>query len=147
MPTAAKLIGLILFALIGAAVALRLPAYLPEGMRTTLLLPLTVAVTGVLGWRIAGRRSGGQSYADAAQTGLLTVALSVLSLLALFGTMEMLRLTQRMIYKDPLEAILGIFEQALKFAPLLAKADLLVVMGAGGILAGLACEAAGRRWS
>ena len=110
-------------------------------------MPVTVAVAGLMGWRIAGARSGGQSYADAAATGVLTVTLSVLVLLLTFGLLEMLRLTQRMIYKGPMEAIIGIFEQALKFAPLLVKTDLLLVMGVGGILAGLACEAAGRRWS
>lgn len=147
MPTAAKLTGFLLFALIGAAVALRLPAYLPEGTKAGLLLPVTVAMAGLMGWRVAGTRSGGQSYADAAATGVLTVTLSVLTLLLTFGLLEMLRLTQRMIYKGPMEAIIGIFEQAIKFAPLLLKTDLLLVMGLGGILAGLACEAAGRRWS
>lgn len=146
MPTAAKLTGFVLFALIGAAVALRLPAYLPEGLRTGLLLPVTAAVAALLGWRVAGARSGGQSYLDAASTGLLTVALSVLTLIFTFGLLEMLRLTQRMAYKGPMDAIIGIFEQALKFAPFLLHGDLLLVMAVGGLAAGLACEAAGRRW-
>jgi hypothetical protein len=146
MPTAAKLVGGILFALIGAAVALRLPHYLPEGMKTGLLLPITVVVAGLLGWRLAGTRSGDQRYTEAAGTGLMTVTATVLTLLFVFGLIEMLRLTQRMLYKGPMEAIIGIFEQALKFAPVLWQNDLLLVMGVGGVLAGLACEAAGRRW-
>ena len=146
MPAAAKLVGGILFALIGAAVALRLPHYLPEGMKAGLLLPITVVVAGLLGWRLAGTRSGSQSYLDAAATGLMTMTASVLTLLFIFGLLEMLRLTERMIYKGPMEAVIGIFEQALKFAPLLWHADLLLVMAGGGVLAGLACEAAGRRW-
>lgn len=146
MPTAAKLVGGILFALIGAAVALRLPHYLPEGMKTGLLLPITVVIAGLIGWRLAGTRSGNQRYTEAAGTGLVAVAVTVLTLLFTFGLIEMLRLTQRMIYKGPMEAVIGIFEQALKFAPLLWQNDLLLVMGIGGVLAGLACEAAGRRW-
>lgn len=146
MPTAAKLVGCILFALIGAAVALRLPHYLPQGMKTGLLLPITVLVAGLLGWRLAGTRSGDQRYTEAAGTGLMTVTATVLTLLFVFGLIEMLRLTQRMAYKGPMEAIIGIFEQALKFAPLLWQNDLLMVMGVGGVLAGLACEAAGRHW-
>lgn len=146
MPTAAKLVGCLLFAVIGAAVALRMPAYLPEGMKAGLLFPVTVAVSALLGWRIAGGRSGRQSYGDAAATGVMTVTAATLSLLFIFGLMEMLRLTERMIYKGPMEAIIGIFEQALKFAPLLLHSDLILVMGVGGLLAGLACEVAGRHW-
>lgn len=146
MPTAAKLVGCLLFALIGAAVALRLPHYLPEGMKIGLLLPVTVAMAGLFGWRLAGPRSGGQSYGDAAATGLMTVTVTTLALLLTFGLFEMLRLTQRMVYKGPLEAVIGIFEQAMKFAPLLWHSDLLLVMGIGGLLAGVACEVAGRRW-
>lgn len=147
MPTAAKLVGALLFALIGAAVALRLPFVLPEGTKTGLLLPISAVVGGLLGWRIAGGRSGRQSYGDAAATGVLTVAVSVLSLLLTFGFMEMLRLTQRMAYKGPVEALLGVFEQMLKFAPVLLDTQILVTLVIGGLLAGLACEAAGRRWS
>ena len=146
MPTAAKLTGCLLFALSGAAVALRLPVYLPQGMKTGLLLPITVVVAAVLGWRIAGTRSGRQTYADGAATGVLTVAVTLLMLLFTFGLFEMLRLTQRMIYKGPMEAIIGIFEQALKFAPMLLHTDLMLVMAVGGLMAGLACEAVGRRW-
>lgn len=146
MPTAAKLVGAILFALIGAAVALRLPDYLPVNLRTSLLLPITVVVAGLLGWRLAGTRSGGQSYGDAAGTGLLTVTVTVLTLLLVFGVLEMLRLTKSRAYEDPMEAIIGIFEQAQRLAPTLWHSDLLLVMGVGGVLAGLACEAAGRRW-
>ncbi|OYU19731.1 MAG: hypothetical protein CFE34_03695 [Rhodobacteraceae bacterium PARR1] len=146
MPTAAKLMGALLFALIGAAVALRLPAYLPEGMKIGLLLPITLSVSGLLGWRLAGPRSGQQSYSEAAATGLMTVTVTVVTLLLIFGLLEMLRLTQRMIYKGPMEAVIGIFEQAMKFAPHLWHSDLLLVMGIGGLLAGLACEVAGRRW-
>lgn len=146
MPTAAKLVGCLLFAFIGAAVALRLPALLPEGTRTGLLLPLSVVAAGFFGWRIAGGRSGGQSYGDAAATGLLTIGITVLCLLACFGTAEMLRLTQRMVYKGPVEAVVGIFEQMMKYAPVLLNTDLLLVFGIGGMAAGLACEAAARRW-
>ena len=81
-----------------------------------------------------------------AATGVMTVTVIGLTLLFTFGLIEMLRLTQRMAYKGPMEALIGIFEQALKFAPLLWHADLLQVMAGGGVLAGLACEAAGRRW-
>lgn len=147
MPTAAKLMGAILFGLLGALVALRIPDFLPEGMRSGLLLPTTAAVSGFLGWRVAGTRSGGQSYGDAAATGLLTVALATFSLLLIFGLMEMLHLTERMVYKGPVEAVVGIFEQMLKLAPVLLNIELLGIMAIGGLLSGLACEAAGRRWN
>lgn len=147
MPTAAKLMGTLLFGLIGAMVALRIPDFLPEGMQTGLLLPMTVAVSALMGWRIAGTRGGGQSYGDAAATGILTVALSTIVLLAVFGFMEMLKLTERMVYKGPVEAVMGIFEQMLKLAPILLNIELLGMMAIGGMLAGLACEIAGRRWS
>lgn len=147
MPTAAKLVGAILFGCLGAVMALYAPAILPESMPHGALLPVSAAVAAVLGWMISGAAAGrGRSYAEGASTGVRTAVTATLVVLFAFSVVQMLKLAFRKLYDGPVEAVVGVFEEMVKLAPLLLDAGFIILLVAGGMVAGALTEAAGRRW-
>ncbi|MEY4984775.1 MAG: hypothetical protein RIR62_3041 [Pseudomonadota bacterium] len=147
MPTAAKLVGAVLFGLLGAGLALYLPAILPESMPYGALLPVSAAVAALCGWMIAGAAAGrGRSYAEGAATGARTAVTAAFAVLFVFSVEQMLALAFRRLYDGPVEAVIGIFEQMVKLAPLLIDAGFIALLVIGGMVAGALTEGAGRRW-
>ena len=77
MPTAAKLVAAICFALLGLLTAAVLRETLPETQREGYLFPGAVLAGVLCGWRVSGSapRAG---YLEAASTGLRTTVIAVI---------------------------------------------------------------------
>lgn len=145
MPTGAKAIGAVSFAIVGFITALAYIPYMPEAGNVS-SLPLGVAALGVIiGWRVMGN-SVGKGYLRAIGAGWKTMIVLIFFALLLFGIYEMLQQSVRMYYDGPLEAILDVFQRMLDRAPPLLTVPVLSTIFIGGGIAGMATENASRRW-
>lgn len=154
MPTAAKLVAAVVFALVAA---MALQAYLPLLNRpdgTVYTMPtsdgiayaVAVGLGLVIGWLVMGN-SVGRSWGEAISLGWGTViALMIAALLALSVTL-MIQRSMRMLYKGPMEALLGVFDLMLKYGLVMLDLHFLGLLALGGAVGGILAEFAGRRWS
>lgn len=146
LPTAARLV---------AALSLAALGWLASDLVRPLMPPHTAfgwfnyvnAVLGLLcGWFVIGSRAG-RGYTEALANGLTGVA--ALVFWAFFAQSLNLMLKQAMEnkYDGPVEAILGIFTNAVDYAQFLVDPVLIGALLIGGMLCGLLAEATSRRWS
>ncbi|PJF10520.1 TrgA family protein [Pseudorhodobacter sp. MZDSW-24AT] len=147
MPTAAKLVAAFAFALVSAIAVHVYAQSLSEAQPLETLYLVSIAVGVLCGWRIMGgaakRARGG---VEAMATGVRTTLTIVVSVVLIFACADMLDRAMRGRYKTPLDAFLGVFEQALALLPSLARPDLVGVLLLGGLVSGAITYAAGRRW-
>ncbi|NEX45523.1 TrgA family protein [Pseudotabrizicola algicola] len=147
MPTAAKLFAAIAFALVSAVTAHFYVLSLPESRPVGALYLVSVAVGIICGWLIMGpaaKRARGR--VDAMGSGVRTALTIAVVVVLIFACADMLDRALKGRYKTPLDALLGVFEQALVLAPPLARPDIIGVMLLGGLLSGAVAHWAGRRW-
>ena len=146
MPTSARLI---------AAIALAALGWVASDMIRPLMPPHTAfgrfnyvnAVLGLLcGWFVIGSRTG-VGYVDAISIGLTGGA--ALVFWALFAQSFNLMLKQSFDrdYKGPMEAIIGIFNNAMDYIVFLWDVPLIVTLVLGSIAVGLLAEFIARRWT
>ncbi len=147
MPTAAKLVSAVAFALVALwATAAYIP-HLPEGTDVGYLPEIMVALGLIIGWRSLGRNAG-RGYGEAVSYGLRTSVLLVFSALLGFAGYAMLVRSTRQLYRaDVGKALLDVPNIMMDYGKLLMAQDVLVALGVGGLLAGLVAEWAARRWS
>lgn len=145
MPTAAKLVASVLFALLSFFVADLYAQGITDGTRTTYLLPGCAALGLICGWRVMGKLVG-KGMGDALGSGIRTALTIVFFSLLLFSIYEMVVVSTKGLYDGPMEAVLAIFDIMLKYGRGLLTPELLVTIFVGGSLAGMATEWADRRW-
>ncbi len=146
MPTTARLVAALAFALVAALSAVIYIRLLPTGTPTRMLVPVSAGFGVVTGWIVMGRNVG-KSYAESAATGLRT-AITILALVTLvFAVYQMLQRSMRMLYHGPVDAVLGVFALVLQDGQLMFDGDFVGVVTLGGMVAGMAAEYAHRRWS
>lgn len=145
MPTAAKLVAAIGFALLAYATCLAIQATMPEDRRVGYMVEVGMACAAIMGWRVSGSapRTG---YAEAAATGLRTATTAVVVTLVVLAVVTMWNTAMRGRYAKPMDAVLDTFDLAAEFGALLLTWPVLATLVLGGALAGLATEWAGRRW-
>lgn len=145
MPTAAKLVAAVLFALISAYAAhVYIPA-LPEGTQVASFRQITAGIGFLSGWMVMGNLVG-KGYGEAIGSGIRTTVTSLFFAVLLFSIAEMLHRTGSMLYKGPIEAILAIFDLALYYGKLMGTTPFLTVLAVGSVLGGVVPEWVGRRW-
>lgn len=148
MPTAAKLVAAIVFALIAFLAAHIYVVALPGGQPGGILREVSGGVGLLCGWFVMGpaaERARGR--VDAMGGGIRTSLTIVVLVVLIFSCADMLDRAIKGRYKTPLDAVLGVFEQALVLAPPLAQPDILGVLLLGGLFGGAVAHWAGRRWS
>jgi hypothetical protein len=146
MPTTAKLVSGVMFALVAALAGYVYIPLLPEGTQTALLMPISAAIGFLCGWLVMGPNTG-RSYAEAGATGLRTVVTTVFFATLGFAVYVMIMRSMRMLYHGPMDALLAVFAITLEYGHLMLDRTFLSVLAAGGILGGFLAEFAGRRWS
>lgn len=145
MPTAAKLVAALLLAIvIYLATEAAIPG-LPEGTQVGYIREIAAAVGFLTGWLSVGPRPG-RDRAEAIAAGLKGVIIATFFVLLFASLDAMYQRTTRMMYDDPLEAALGVFEEMLGFGALLARPGVLGVLIAGGLATGFLTREAARRW-
>lgn len=145
MPTAAKLISAIAFALVGWFAAQAYIPGLPEGTQTRNFPELTAALGLVIGWLVMGRAVG-KGYWQALGSGLRTSVTIVFWALVGFSIYDMVVESTKMRYDGPMEAVVATFGIMIEYGALLARQNVILVLVIGGILGGLLAEAVNRRW-
>lgn len=145
MFTAARLVAAICLGILGAGVSEMIIPLMPEGSDPGYLTVINFGVGCVIGWRFLGIRAG-RGTSEAITNGITAVFVQVIASLLVHGTIEMLKLSMRNRFSEPVEAIIGILDVAVVYAQYLWNLPIIVVLIVGAVLAGLTTEFASRRW-
>jgi hypothetical protein len=146
MPTAAKLVGGVFFAVLAYVLAETFKPLLPAGTSFGIFSFICAGVGLICGWRMIGRQAGA-GYFAALGTGLGTAVMSVLAATLLFSMLEMLNKAVGNFYTGaPMEAVQDAVAIVTKYARLMWDQDFLTILVVGGLLGGLITEFVGRRW-
>lgn len=145
MPTGAKAIAAISFAVVGFLLANVYVPAMPEVQSVGRFREMTALLGAVIGWQVMGN-SVGKGYVGSVGSGWKTVIVLIFSGLLLFGIYEMLQQSVKMRYDGPGEAIIDVFKRMIDRAPPLLSTSVLAVALLGGGIAGILTENANRRW-
>lgn len=145
MPTAAKLIAAVIFAIGGFLVADSVRPNLPEGQPTPWLVQISMLVPMICAWRVLGRLVG-KSYAVAINSGIYAVVVSLFFVLLVFSISEMIKRSMRLQYDGPVEAVTNMFGIIFDYGLLLVGVNSLSIMAGMAVIGGLAAEWAHRRF-
>ena len=145
MPTAAKLVSAILFALLGLFVAQLYAQGITSGARITWLHEGAAAISLLCGWHVMGVLVG-KGMSAAVGSGIRTVLTALFFTLLVFAIYEMVVISTKGRYDGPLDAVLAVFEIIVDLGRGLLTPEIIATMLVGGALAGMAAEATSRRW-
>ena len=146
MPTAAKLVAAVAFALLGVISALVYIPGLPEGAQIGWLREGSAVIGLLCGWFVMGRLTG-RRYAESMSTGVRTSVTVVFWVLLVFSIYVMVQRSTKMLYDGPMEAVLAVFDLMLGYGRLMLTKELIGTVLLGGLFGGAVSEFAGRRWS
>jgi hypothetical protein len=146
MPTGAKAMAAITFAIVSWIVA-NLYAYdMPEAGNVGLFREMSAGLGAIIGWQVMGN-SVGKGYIKSIGSGWKTMIVLIVFALLLFAIYEMLQLSVKMRYDGPQEAILDVFQRMMdRGLPILQNVQVIAAILIGGGIAGLLTENASRRW-
>lgn len=145
MPTGAKAMAALSFAVVGWLTANAYVPNMPEETAVGAFRELTAVLGAIIGWKVMGN-SVGKGYLGAVGSGWKTVVVLVFFALLFFAIYEMLRQSVKMRYDGPFEAVVDVFNQMLARSEPLASVGVIVVLAVGGAIAGILTENASRRW-
>ncbi len=145
MPTAAKAVGAITFAIVGWLLANAFIPGMPDAASAGHLREGGVVVGLFVGWLVMGN-SVGHKYIDAIGYGWKTVIVLAFFCLLFLGLYEMLKQSTRMVYDGPIDAILDIFARMFDRAKEAITFNVVLTMFVGGGISGFVTEGASRRW-
>jgi hypothetical protein len=145
MPTAAKLVAALFFAVVAFLAAEEFKPLMPPHTQFGRFTLLCAAIGLFTGWRVMGSRAG-RGWTTALGVGLTTSAMMTLAALFLFSFRETVLRSMNRRYDGPLDATVGTFGIMVEHLAFMGDAQLIGILVAGGLLGGLAAEAAGRRW-
>ena len=146
MPTAAKLVAAIWFALLAWFAAELAKNYLPESTRYGLMTYI-VGFFGLLtGWIFLGRRAGDTMAAAYSYGFSSSVILTFWSVFYFaFETMIHRSLDKR--YRGPTEALMAMVDLMREYIMYVLKPDILFILIVGGFFGGWLTEKAARKWA
>ena len=145
MPTAAKLIGAVLFAALAWFVSIRIIETMPEPGGTELLAPLNAVVGAVMGWRVMGRRAG-DGFVAAIGYGLTTVFAITFWCLLLWSAYEMVERSVRGRYNGPGDALVGMGDLMIGYSAMIVTPSVVGAIVFGSLVCGLITEYFSHRW-
>lgn len=145
MPTGAKAMAAISFAIVGWITANAYVPNMPEVNSVGFFREFTALLGAIIGWRVMGN-SVGKGYVRSIGSGWKTMIVLIFFALLLFGIYEMLQQSVRMRYDGPMEAILDVFQRMMERSVPLLSTGVLAAMVIGGGIAGILTENANRRW-
>lgn len=146
MPTAARLVAALCLGGLGWLASDMIRPLMPPETNFGWFNWVNLALGAACGWVVVGSRVG-YGYVDAISTGLTGMGALVFWGFFVQSFNEMLAQALDKKYDGPVEAVVGIFNNALDFGQYLMDVPLAVALVAGGIATGLIAEFAARRWS
>lgn len=145
MPTGAKLLGAILFAITGALAAwIGIPG-LPDGRQPGLLIPIATLSGVYFGWTLAGS-SVGTTLRQSLVLSLRTVVLMFISTMFFIAGEEAYQRSIKLRYDGPVEAVTDIANLMIYFGEMAVQPPVLTVMLGGIVLGAIFVSWAGRVW-
>lgn len=145
MPTGAKLMAAICFAVVGWVLANYYALNMPDAAAAGPIREGAALVGLIIGWSVMGN-SVGNGYVEAAGSGIKTAVLLAVVALFLLALAEMLDNSVKMRYESAMEAFLDVFQTMAKRSHALLSLGVFGTILLGGIVGGLLTENAGRRW-
>jgi len=145
MPTAAKLVGAICLAVLGWFVADLIKPHLPEGTQVGLFSPISAAWGFVVGWGFTGKRLG-DGTGTAVGIGMGSIFLLGFWVLLSFAGYEMIRLSTRLRYDGPVEALQDMFQIGVDYLWVAATPEVIGTLLAGGLVTGVITAFVAKRW-
>lgn len=146
MPTAAKLVAALWFALVAWFAAELAKMYLPEGSQVGFMTYIAGGFGLLTGWIFVGRRAGDTKSAAIGYGISASVILSFWSIFYFaFETMIKRSLAHR--YKGPTDALMGMVDLMREYALYLIKPDVLITLVVGALLGAWLVEKAARKWA
>ncbi|NRB00739.1 MAG: TrgA family protein [Rhodobacteraceae bacterium] len=146
MPTAAKIVGAVLFAALAYFVTDLMKPTLPEGTQVGLFSPINAFFGFIMGWRLIGARAGNGLYA-AFGSGLTAAAATFFWCLLFWGGHQMLDKSIKLRYSDPTEALTDMASMMMEDAVTVSNLETLGALIVGSFLVAWLTEGASRRWA
>ncbi|MEZ5911927.1 MAG: TrgA family protein [Paracoccaceae bacterium] len=147
MPTAAKLIAAITFAVIAFVAAETMKPHLPEGTQFGQFSLICAGIGAAVGWTVMGELAGRGMRAAMGYGIRTSVTIGFWALLG-FSVYEMIQRSLDLRYNGLSEGVEGAMQLILDYGAVLLQAhDVLAVLLAGGLLGGLLTEFVSRRWT
>lgn len=146
LPTAARLVAALSLGALGWIASDMIRPLMPEGTAFGWFNYVNAALGLLCGWVVIGSRAG-RGMADALANGLTGVLAMVIWGFFLQSLNLMLKQSMENRYDGPMEAIIGIFKNAIDYAEYLIDPMLITTLLFGGMICGLLAEAASRRWT
>lgn len=145
MPTAAKIVGAVCFAIFGYFLAVAVIPVLPEGTQIGRMREITAFIGLLNGWFVMGRLTG-LGYRAGIGSGIRTAITIVIWALIVFSIYEMVVRSTKLRYDGPMEAVTAAFGLMLDYGKLLLTKEIIGTILIGGGIGGAISEWAGRRW-
>lgn len=145
MPTAAKLMAAICFAVVGWVLANYYALNMPDATAAGPIREGAALVGIIIGWTVMGN-STGKGYVEAAGAGIKTAVLLAVVALFLLALSEMLENSVKLRYEDAMEAFMDVLQTMVKRSQALVSLGVFGTILLGGIVGGILTENAGRRW-
>ncbi|MCW8842392.1 MAG: TrgA family protein [Rhodobacteraceae bacterium] len=148
MPTGPKLVGALCLAILAAIVAeLSKQAVLADrSMAFGYFTPVSALVGGFVGWRFLGGTRPEPGLVATISHGFSGVIIMLSLGFFVFGTYTMIANSLDRRYRDVMEALRGIIDFAIEFAPFLLRYDTMIALFAGAVVSGLLTGLARRHW-
>lgn len=146
MPTAAKLVAAVVFAIVGWIAANAHVPVLGEAVNVGAFRELVGLLGMLIGWRVMGPAVG-QGYRAALGAGLRTVIVLAFFAVMIFSTREMVLTSMKMRYDGPVDAVLAVFELMFEHAQEMLTFNMIIVLLVGGLVGGVVSERASKLWS
>jgi hypothetical protein len=146
MPTAARLFAALAYAAVAFLASEQFKVLLPEGMDAGYLSEVNAVIGLLTGWFVMGRLAG-EGYGRAVAQGVRTAAVMGFYVILAHSLREMYRLSMHMRYDGPMDAVIGIFENAMDYGMMIITSPgVMGILLVGGVLAAWLTEWAARRW-
>lgn len=145
MPTAAKLMAAVCYAVVGFVMANYYAMNMPDASSAGPIREGAAVVGALVGWSVMGSTVG-KGYVEAAGAGVKTAVILAVVALFLLALREMLANSVKMRYDTALDAILDVFQTMATRSQAVLSLGVFGTILLGGIISGLLTENAARRW-
>jgi len=146
MPTGAKLVGAICFAVVTLIAGLAYWPLMTDAPRNPAFLPIAALFGAMVGWFHVGRLAG-RGLRSAVISGVAgSLWITIWSTLA-FSLYEMFRRSLEKRYPMPDDALNGAVRIGIDYLSHAADPTILTILLVGGVIGGVLTESAARRWS
>lgn len=145
MPTAAKLVAAVAFALVAYVSAELFKPAMSEGTQFGYFSPICAAIGLLVGWFVMGPLAG-QGMGPSLGHGLRCSITIVFFALLGFSIYEMVLRSMKLRYDGPMEALIAALSLMLEYGLLMLTPPVLGALVIGGLAGGAAAEIAGKRW-